>query len=122
MLYVQPLIGMPFGEAGTPDGSQTAVECDGVDCPIVIDEPIVGGELKANLAVLDLLRGQTHSLPGGIAYAEFVRTFVPSLTVRICRYRLGMTSISLRVWPNLDLLALFCCIYYMYMSSTKPRG
>lgn len=82
---------LPFNEAGTFDESEILVECTDstVDaCPIAVDVPVVCPfgteppcELKANLALLDLLRGQTHSLPGGIALAEYVEGLVPSLDV-----------------------------------------
>ena len=77
---------LPFGEAGTPDGPEIVVECDDVGCPIVVDEPEANGVVMANLALLDLLRGQTHSLPGGIAYAQHVASLGVDLDVRVpCR-------------------------------------
>lgn len=80
---------MPFDEAGVPASGGTDIDCEDVGCPIIADAPEVcpfdGGacEVRANLALLDLARGQTHSLPGGIAYAEYVATLDPSLDVSI---------------------------------------
>lgn len=73
---------LPFGEAGLPVGAETIVECEDNTCPISVDEPEVDGVVKGNLALLDLLRGQTHSLPGGIAYAEHVASLGVDLDVR----------------------------------------
>lgn len=91
MLYSRPIMRPPFNEAGTFDGSEILVDCTDstVDsCLIAVDVPVVCPfgmappcELKANLALLDLLRGQSHSLPGGIALAEYVKTLVPGLVV-----------------------------------------
>lgn len=96
MLYSRPIIRLPFNEAGTFEGTQIVVECPeneiGEVCPIPVTVPEVCPEgsregepceLKANLALLDLLRGQTHSLPGGIAFAEHVKTqlLIPTLDV-----------------------------------------
>lgn len=82
MLYVQPLFRLPFDEAGMPDGPETVVQCTGGGCPITVDEPEVNGVVTANLALLDMIRGQTHSLPGGIAYAQHVQSLLPGLSVR----------------------------------------
>ena len=82
MLYVRPLMRLPFEEAGLPIGTETVVFCEDDGCPITVDEPVVDGVLKANLALVDLLRGRTHSLPGGIAFAEHVESLGVDLDVR----------------------------------------
>lgn len=89
---MQPMMRLPCDEAGTPPGPETVVNwCEfGVPvetCEIKIDEPVVcpaDGQpcaVTANLAALDMLRGQTHSLAGGIAFAKHVQQQLPSLNV-----------------------------------------
>lgn len=91
MLYSPPQMRMPFDEAGTFEGPQIVIGCDSAadSCPIEVDVPEVclfpgtTCELRANLALLDLVRGQTHRISGGIAFAEYVQTLVPSLDVSL---------------------------------------
>jgi len=88
-LYSQSIIRLPIGLPGTPrtsikvecgDDYEGSAECGDVECPICVDEPVVAGEVRVNLALLDLLRGQTHKLPGGIAFANYIKE-IPKLDV-----------------------------------------
>ena len=80
MLYSRPIMRLPIEEAGTPaevvevqcDDTECTDTCDGDSC-VVVDDILVRGEVTASLAVLDLVRGQTHSLPGGIQMATCVK-------------------------------------------------
>jgi len=81
-LYSQSIIRLPIGLPGTPStririqcgtGYDSSLECaeDEGACPICVDEPTVDGEVRVNLALLDLLRGQTHMLAAGLAFADY---------------------------------------------------
>jgi len=66
MLYSRPIMRLPIGEAGTPT---EVIEVDGD----IVDDIVINGKVTASLAILDLVRGQTHSLSGGIALANHVK-------------------------------------------------
>mmetsp|Transcript_23655 Transcript_23655/g.75941 ORF Transcript_23655/g.75941 Transcript_23655/m.75941 type:complete len:276 (-) Transcript_23655:2094-2921(-) len=73
MLYSRPIVRLPIGEAGSAD-EQIVVDCDPDDepaCPIDVEVPRVRDVVVANLALLDLLRSQTHKNPGGVALANY---------------------------------------------------
>jgi len=82
MLYSRPMMRLPIGEDGTPEEVVEVLcdepECvdtcgDGGDSCLVVDDITVRDEPTASLAILDLIRGQTHSVPGGIALATYVK-------------------------------------------------
>lgn len=83
MLYESTLIKMKIGGPGTP--SDTIIIKDDNNIEYTLDGEAYrlssNGTITADLATLDVVRAQTHLVPGGIALANRVKSLGGNITV-----------------------------------------
>lgn len=75
MRYAAPLLHAPFGKAAiqcNENDAKCTGECGEHRC-VIVDGETIEGRATLSLALIDLTRGQTMGMPGGIALARHVR-------------------------------------------------
>ncbi len=82
-MYVRDLTEMPVDGPGVPD-EQIFIDVGIDNIAANLTGPMYqfdNGSPLSNLATLDLVRAQTHTVPAGIALATHVKTLFPDITV-----------------------------------------